>query len=106
MNLDLHRVLARKQERECAKLDDFAFKARARTMGLFAEWLRSRGHDVDPRSLATQIATATDDAILDHLIQQFDGDRHSWLRAFRRARANAERELAAEIGDPTPRRLA
>lgn len=106
MSLDLHRVLSRKQERECAKADDFTFRARARAWRHFGEWLRDRGIKVDPTDLATRVATASDAAMFDALIEAQAGDRRSWSRAFARAEAQAATELRAELGDPTPHRLA
>ena len=106
MNVDLHRVLARKQERECANADDFAFRARARAFSRFGEWLRGRGADVDPKALARRVATAGDEAIFEGLLAAHGGDRRTWSRAFDRARAQAAAELRAELGDPSPHRLA
>ena len=106
MDLNLHRVLARKQERECAKADDFAFRARARTLSRFAGWLHGQGIDVDPKALALRIAIESDEAIFDSLLTGHGGERRTWSRAFARAQAQAAAELRTELGDPSPYRLA
>jgi hypothetical protein len=106
MNVDLHRVLARKQERECAKADDFAFKARARAVSRFGEWLRRQDIDVDSKPLARRVAMADDITIFEALLAAHGGDRRIWSRAFDHARAQAAAELRAELGDPSPYRLA
>jgi hypothetical protein len=107
MSLDLHRVLVRKQERECARIDAFAFYARARAWRRFGEWLREQVPGApDPIELAKRIATETDDEIFDALLEAHGGDPRSWSRALSRAQAQAATELRAEMGDPTPHRLA
>ena len=111
MAIDLHRVLSRKQERECAKLDEFAFRHRARAMALFGDWLRQQGHlsdSTDPRVLAAATVTESDGAILARLLDELrqQDRRREWRRAFRMMQAQASRELTAELGDPTPHRLA
>ena len=107
MALDLHRVLVRKQERESAKADDFAFRVRARTMRLFGEWLGDRvAAPPDPYALVRAIVAESDEAILDRLLDEHGGDGRRWRRAFQRLQAQATAELRAEVGDPSPHRLA
>ena len=99
MAFDLQKMLHRKGEWESARLDAFAFRVRARTMRGLAEALA-----LDPDDLVKRIAESDDDAILDDL-----GDAHGVERvmtAYNRARADAEREAIAELGDPTPVKLA
>jgi len=109
---DLHGALLKKQEHECARLDAFLFRQRARTMRLLAEWVRARmakPADLDPQALAGEVAVATDAALLDHLHRHLDGTgvtRHQLERRFERAKAEAYGQLAAELGDPSPRPLA
>jgi hypothetical protein len=56
---DLRGALLKKGEVESARLDDFEFRLRARTMRLLAEKL---GHD--PATLTGRIAIESDQAIL------------------------------------------
>jgi hypothetical protein len=93
MSFDLGDALRRKSEHETARLDDFAFRLRARTMKLLAERLGR-----DPAPLIAAITLAEDDAIL-----AAEGlpaaDYHLALAA-------AREQLIAEHGDPAPHRLA
>lgn len=91
---DLRGALLKKQEVETARLDDFEFRLRARTMRLLAVELA-----IDPDILVTQIAERDDAAIL-------AGFGAGANEAYRRVRAVAERQLIAERGDPSPHRLA
>ena len=93
MAFDLRGALLKKAEVESARLDDFEFRLRARTMRLLAAKLAR-----DPDALVAQIATDPDEAIL---------DRDPALRDdFAQCRAEARRQLIAERGDPTPYKLA
>ncbi|MFA6112393.1 MAG: hypothetical protein WC729_00310 [Sphingomonas sp.] len=100
MTFDLQKMLHRKGEFETARLDDFAFRARARTMRLLAEAL-SR----EPASLIGRIAEGDDTHILDILVGE-GLDRGNVDQAYYLARNTAERTLRAELGDPSPVRLA
>lgn len=91
---DLRGALLKKQEVETARLDDFEFRLRARTMRLLEVELA-----IDPDTLVTQIAERDDAAILAGLGAGAN-------EAYRRVRAVAERQLIAERGDPSPHRLA
>lgn len=100
MALDLQKMLHRKGEFESARIGDFAFRARARTMRLLAEAM-----GLDPAALVARTAEGDDDAILDALVS--DGaDRTMLDQAHYRARDTAERTLREEVGDRTPVRLA
>jgi len=99
MAFDLQKMLHRKGEFESARLDAFAFRVRARTMRALAEAL---GRDDD--ELVKSIAASGDEAILDRLSADFGAARVS--RAYNAARAQAEIDTIAELGDPTPVRLA
>lgn len=109
--MDLHNALLRKQERECARLDDFWFRHRARSIRLVAEWGRSRAGGavpIDPREMAAEVVLNQDEAILDALAARL-GDRVCRAeldRQYDRARAQAFSQLVAELGDPTPYSLA
>lgn len=99
---DLRRALLRKGEVESARLDDFAFRERARTMRLLAGAL-----DLDGAALAMRIVEEEDAAIIAALLAEHPGlDPQAVHAAYARCRAEARRTLIAEIGDPTPHRLA
>jgi hypothetical protein len=104
MAWDLRAALLKKGEIESARLDDFAFRERARTMRLLAGEL---GRGIDPMDLASRIAILDDEAILDTLLASMPGLCPEALRdAFARCRIAARQSLIQEIGDPTPHRLA
>jgi hypothetical protein len=92
---DLRGALLKKQEVETARLADFDFRLRARTMRLLAGRL---GFDVE--TLVGRIAEADDEAILASL------DHPDTYDGFARCRAIAEEQLKRELGDPAPHRLA
>jgi hypothetical protein len=100
MTFDLQKMLHRKGEFETARLDDFAFRARARTMRLLAEALGR-----EPATLIGRIAEGDDTHILDALVEE-GFDRSSVDQAYYRARNMAERTLREELGDPSPVPLA
>lgn len=110
MAIDVHAVLVSKQERDCARLDEFLFRRRARAMRLLAEWARGKAADpgaIDPVAIAASVATATDAALIDRVARLSGNlDRRRVERNFRRAEAEAWDQLVAELGDPTPRSLA
>lgn len=95
MAWDLRRAMLKKQEVETARLLDFEFRLRARTMRLLAERL-----GLDPQALVGRIAEAEDAAILALLDHEHASELHAQCRAI------AETRLKAELGDPTPHRLA
>ena len=84
----------------------FAFRVRARAWSRFGQWLTDQHIKVDPKALALQVAVAGDAVIFDGLLAAHGGDRGTWSRVFDRAQAHAATELLAELGDPTPYRLA
>ncbi len=100
MAFDLQKMLHHKGEFESARLDDFAFRARARTMRLLAEALGR-----DPAGLIARIAEGEDSFILEALVGE-GLDRAEVDQAYYRARDLAERTLRDELGDPSPVRLA
>lgn len=99
MAFDLQKMLHRKGEFESARLDAFAFRVRARTMRGLAERLK-----LEPEELVRRIAVGDDDAIIDDLATDHGAERVN--AAYAAARSEAEREAIAELGDPTPVRLA
>jgi hypothetical protein len=97
MVFDLRGALLKKEEIESARLMDFEFRLRARTMRLLAAMIGK-----DPDAMVQQIAVQEDEAILADLEAA-----HPDIRAaFAAARDEARRELIAERGDPTPHKLA
>ncbi len=97
MVFDLRAALLRKGEVESARLDDFAFRLRARSMRLLGERL---GEDC----LAAQIAEHEDAKILDALaVRHPDADVAA---LYADCLDEARTALVAERGDPTPCRLA
>jgi hypothetical protein len=94
MTFDLGNALNRKAEFETARLDDFNFRLRARTMRLLGEAMGR-----DPGPLVAAIAVENDSSIIAGLGPGADV-------AYRAALAQARSQLLAELGDPSPHRLA
>ncbi|HEX9965640.1 MAG TPA: hypothetical protein VGB04_11730 [Allosphingosinicella sp.] len=106
---DLAAALAKKQEVESARLDEYWFRHRARKMRILGASLAGRvGGKLDPRSLAEAIAVKTDEVILEelraHLLEPVP-DRE-WHRLVLASAAEARHQLVAEYGNPDPHRLA
>ena len=101
MAFDLCGALLKKQEVESARLAEFDYRWRARTMRLLAERL-------DPAlsgdEMAAETARRDDEAILADLAERYPEAEVTKL--YDRARAEARRALVEELGDPTPHRLA
>jgi len=97
MVFDLRAALLKKEEVESARLMDFEFRLRARTMRLLAARL-----GMEEAALLRQVALKDDAAILAELTPA-----HPDVTAgFREAQHEARHELIAERGDPTPYKLA
>lgn len=95
---DLRGALLKKEERESARLMDFAFRHRARTFRLLAERL---GEDAD--ELVRMTARLSDEALLEQLRARHpaaDVGKH-----YAECSAAARAALIEEVGDPTPYRL-
>lgn len=93
----------KKDERESARLADFEFKLRARTFRLLASSLVPED---GPGPIIAMVAQMPDEAALDDLARRFP-DRAADLSAlYARCRAEARMQLLAELGDPSPHRLA
>lgn len=100
---DLRGALLKKEEKESARLADFEFRLRARTMRLLAPLIDPV---LSPDVLAGEIATSGDEAILAGLEERFP-DKADVIRSFyKTSRATARVQLIGEIGDPSPIRLA
>ena len=101
MAFDLRAALLKKAEVETARLVDFEFRLRARTMRVLAAQI---GEDAD--ALVGHIVHADDAAILDGL-ETARGLAPGALGAdYRRSLAEARAQLIDEVGDPSPYRLA
>jgi hypothetical protein len=110
MTFDLGRIMEQKQERECARLDDFDFRLRARTIKIVAAWIQERLPDpalLDPSHWVREIATRSFETILADLRAASAGpvDEAVWRDVVGRAHHMARIALLQEIGDPTPIRL-
>lgn len=101
MAFDLRAALLRKQETETARLVDFDFRLRARTMRLLAA---ATGEAAE--TLVAQIALHPDQRILERLAEARPDFAAGLAAAYARARAEARAQLIAEHGDPSPHRLA
>jgi hypothetical protein len=101
MTFDLRGAMLKKEEFESARLAEFGYRWRARTMRLLAAAL-------DPALSADEMAAETarrdDGAILADLAARYPDAGVAGL--YDRARAEARKALIAELGDPTPHRLA
>ncbi|EPR18918.1 hypothetical protein M527_10950 [Sphingobium indicum IP26] len=103
MAWDLRRALLKKGEFESARLIDFEFRERARTMKLLAPRVSAA---LEPQALAGEIALGDDESILRRLLDRFPALEETALRRdYAECRAQARKELIAELGDPTPYRL-
>lgn len=94
MVFDLRGALLKKEEVESARLIDFEFRLRARTMRLLGERLGIE--------LVGEVAKADDDAIVASLRNRFPDVATAYAEARKAARA----QLIGELGDPTPHKLA
>jgi hypothetical protein len=101
MVFDLRGAMLKKQEVESARLAEFDYRWRARTMRLLAAALDPA---LSADAMATETARHDDDAILADLAERYPGADVAGL--YDRARAEARRALITELGDPTPHRLA
>lgn len=94
MAFDLQKALHKKGEQESARLDDFAFRLRVRTMRELAAAIGA-----DPDALV-RLAVELDDTALAAALPS--AATPAQMAA---ARARAEQALLAERGDPSPHRL-
>lgn len=101
MTFDLRGAMLKKQEVESARLAEFDYRWRARTMRLLAARL-------DPALSADEMAAETarhdDAAILADLSARYPEVGVESL--YDQCRAQARLALIEELGDPTPHRLA
>lgn len=110
--LDLHHVLVKKQEHECARLDEFGFRHRARTMRMMAEWAAATlgsADAFDTRGFAAEVAVASDEALLERIgarLAEAGVSKRQLDRRYHKLREEAYRQLVSELGDPSPHQLA
>jgi hypothetical protein len=100
MAFDLRGALLKKEERESARLMDFAFRLRARTWRLVGEALGT-----EPDDTARMTALHDDEALLERLATRFPGRAGELSDLQRACAAEARQQLISEIGDPSPYRL-
>lgn len=101
MTFDLRTALLKKAEVETARLVDFEFRLRARTMRLLAARIGA-----EPEALVARIVRADDAAIVADLAQARGLAIDALALDYRRSAAEARAELVAKLGDPSPYRLA
>jgi hypothetical protein len=98
---DLAKALHKKAEVESARLQAFNFRLRARTIALLAGQ-----HGLDPAALVAELAVLPDAEMLAGLCRQ-TGQAEADVRQQHASAATAARQqLLAELGDPSPHRLA
>ena len=100
MMFDLRAALLKKEERESARLMDFAFRLRARTWRLVAEAL---GADAD--EVARLTAQLDEDKLAQHFAEAYPERAADLPELQRSCAAEARKALIAERGDPSPYRL-
>ena len=101
---DLRGALLKKGEVESARLDDFEFRLRARTMRLLAPLVDPA---IDPAELVKGIAKADDEELLASLGAAYPALGPAAIKqSYVQCRTEARRQLIAELGDPTPYKLA
>ena len=103
MAWDLKSALLKKQEVESARLADFEFRWRARTMAILAPLVDT---NFAPFDLVRQIAVQPDDAIIEDLGRRFPEKTAELPALYEQSRALARKQLIGELGDPSPYRLA
>ncbi|MBO9711381.1 hypothetical protein [Sphingomonas sp.] len=98
---DLRRALLKKEEVESARLMDFEFRLRARSLRTLGEALGLHSAELARRSVVE-----SDAAILQALSDEGRGSVETLAATLAECREAVRRELIAERGDPTPNRLA
>ncbi len=101
MVFDLRGAMLKKEEFESARLAEFDYRWRARTMRLLAARLDPA---LSPDEMAAETARHDDAAILADLAARYPDSGVAAL--YDTARAEARKALIGELGDPTPHRLA
>lgn len=96
----LGRAMHKKQEFDCARLIDFEFRLRARTLRL-----RTGELDLDAADLVGRIAESCDAPILASIAADTDRAIEDVEALYRRLQALARSRRMTERGDPKPHRL-
>lgn len=99
---DLRGAMLKKQEVETARLLDFEFRERVRTMRLLAPLVDEH---LAPAGLAAQVARGSDERILGDLRSEYPDRAEELDRLYTSCKAQARRQLIAEVGDPSPYRI-
>lgn len=100
MAWDLRAALLKKQEFETARLLDFEFRHRVRTMRLIAAQLPLNGNE-----LARRTVLEDDETILDDIVAKTGRSLEDVRELYIDSSVAARRQLIQELGDPTPHRL-
>ena len=101
MAFDLRGAMLKKQEVESARLAEFDYRWRARTMRLLASRLDA---ELSGDEMAAATARQDDEAILEELVARYP--EAGVQKLYDQCRAQARIALIEELGDPTPHRLA
>ena len=101
MTWDLAKALHKMAKVETARLQDFAFRTRARAVGLIATQ-----HGLAATTLAAELAVQSDQQLIAKLCQLTGNSRDETVKAWQTAIATAREQLVAELDDPRPHRLA
>ena len=97
---DLRGALLKKEERESARLAEFEFRHRARTIRLTA-----RAIGLDETNVVAKAATVKPGTLIGWLAEQHDGSAEEFATLHQQSSEEARRQLIEELGDPTPHRL-
>ena len=100
MAWDLGRAMRKKEEFESARLMDFEYRLRARTMRLLGNAL-----GLDGSTYARECALQSDETILDLIATESGRSREEIAAEHGRCVLEARAQLIGERGDPTPYRL-
>ncbi|WP_126177030.1 hypothetical protein [Tsuneonella rigui] len=92
--------MRKKEEFESARLMDFEYRLRARTMRLLGDRLGRDG-----ARYARETALRSDEAIVDLIAAETDRSREEIVSEHVRCATEARAQLIGERGDPTPYRL-
>ena len=90
---DLRGALLKKEERESARLADFEFRHRARTLRLVAQAMA-----LDEAEVASKVATMKPGGLLDWLGEQHEGGPDGLQALLDQCSAEARRQLIKELG--------
>ena len=107
MSFDLGEIMARKEERESARLAAHDFAVRVRQVQKLAAWIAARGGEVpDPKALGARLAVEAEPfAPLRTLLPAPLADA-DWARLIHAFALLADAELRIEQGSPDPLRMA